>query len=339
MAPKLVWLSGLKLTHLKNVAVATGINSSGTKTDLSSRLLAELQDVPHSSVKSRINAPAKEQRIISIDMGIRNLAYCVIAVSAPRTPSTASPKPAKNRQQSQILPIVERWTRIAVSSKTLPITTSNAIEDDPAPKVKEAFDPATYAQHAYILVSDLLQSYKPTTVLIERQRYRSMGASAVQEWTLRVNMFEAMIHAVLETFNREGRWSGNVHAIVPNKVGPFWLGNELKPEKNSAAAKKGNKSAKIDLVGKWLEGGQGVELQEQAKGMGQAFLNKWKGKRRALANKKATLEPANGHTVNADIGKLDDLADCLLQGVAWVKWQENKRQLVDRGLDALEELD
>jgi len=40
----------------------------------------------------------------------------------------------------------------------------------------------------------------------------------------------------------------------------------------------------------------------------------------------------------AGIGKLDDLADCLLQGVAWVKWQENKRLLLDGGVDSLDEV-
>lgn len=46
--------------------------------------------------------------------------------------------------------------------------------------------------------------------------------------------------------------------------------------------------------------------------------------------------PEGGEAV---IGKLDDLADCLLQGVAWVKWQENRRLLVEGGLDSLDGLD
>ncbi len=338
MASKLAWLSGLKLAHLKNAAVATGINSSGTKSDLSSRLLAELQDVPYVSSPKRGHAQAKEQRIISIDMGIRNLAYCVIVVNAQKDRSKASVKVSKARQELKSLPTVEGWTRIAVSSKAHPRTT-DATNGPTAAKVKETFDPATYAQHAYTLVSEMLQTYQPSTVLIERQRYRSMGASAVQEWTLRVNMFEAMIHAVLETFNREGRWRGTVHAVAPSKVGPFWLGHEVKQDKNSASIKKGNKSAKIDLVGSWLENNKEVQLQQQAKDMGQAFLRKWKRRKRVVVDQKGIPGAVDSQSVEADIGKLDDLADCLLQGIAWVKWQENKRDLMDKGLDALESLD
>jgi cruciform cutting endonuclease 1 len=35
------------------------------------------------------------------------------------------------------------------------------------------------------------------------------------------------------------------------------------------------------------------------------------------------------------MGKLDDLADCLLQGMAWVQWEENKRLLLKKGVEAL----
>ncbi|KAI9879529.1 MAG: hypothetical protein M1830_008156 [Pleopsidium flavum] len=338
MASKLAWLSSLKVAHLKNAAVATGINSSGTKGVLSSRLLAELQDVAYVYSPKKGHARAREQRIISIDMGIRNLAYCVIAVNGQKDRSTASVKAAKGRQEPENLPMVERWTRIAVSNKAhaSPVDATNG---PTLAKVKEAFDPATYAKHAYTLVFDLLQTYQPTTVLIERQRYRSMGASAVQEWTLRVNMFEAMIHAVLETFNREGRWKGDVHAVPPSKVGPFWIGQEAKPDKKSASTKKRNKSVKIDLVGEWMRNDKEVQMQHQARSMGQAFLRKWKGGKRVVVDQKAIPGAVENQNFETDIGKLDDLADCLLQGIAWVKWQDNKRKLVDGGLDALESLD
>jgi cruciform cutting endonuclease 1 len=35
------------------------------------------------------------------------------------------------------------------------------------------------------------------------------------------------------------------------------------------------------------------------------------------------------------MGKLDDLADCLLQGLAWVQWEENKRLLLKKGVEVL----
>jgi cruciform cutting endonuclease 1 len=35
------------------------------------------------------------------------------------------------------------------------------------------------------------------------------------------------------------------------------------------------------------------------------------------------------------MGKLDDLADCLMQGMAWIEWEENKRKALEHGVEAL----
>lgn len=176
----------------------------------------------------------------------------------------------------------------------------------------------------------------------------------MQEWTLRVNMFEAMLHAVLETLGREGRWAGEVWAVSPGKVVSFAgldRGGERKEEivvvveggKKKKKKKRGVKGVKIDVVGRWLVGGGIVGLQGQAEGMGRAFLKRWKGEGRRKASVvvgdgKGGEDGGRREDGEAGIGKLDDLADCLLQGVAWVKWQENKRLLLDGGVDSLDEV-
>lgn len=370
MATKsLSWLSGLKLVALKHVAVATGVNSSGTKTALIDRIASELQIHAENKAKTTKDGPTAKgngfrapQKVVSIDMGIRNLAYCVLSVAKGGGDATAAPGTAtrhagkRSGHNKPGLPVVEHWTRLGVSARAKdrvePGTEDGANDTGTVnskgkgkgkSKVKEAFDPATFARHAYVLVSGLLATHRPAVVLVERQRYRSMGASAVQEWTLRVNMFEAMIHAVLETLAKEERWHGRVHAVSPGKVGPFWLESEAKsigePTAASAAGKLKNKMAKIDLVGKWLDDGCGVVMQGQAKAMAEAFRTKWSGSRRNVGRtgKKATQGRSEAPTASEDLGKLDDLADSLLQGVAWLKWQENKSLLLERGLDALEE--
>ena len=245
--------------------------------------------------------------------------------------------------------MVHEWTRIAIgeeSNKSKRVTDlaprKATRKEEPTGKVtssdpKEAFDPATYSQHAYDLVTTLLKHQKPTQILVERQRFRSMGGSAVQEWTLRVNMFEAMIYAVLKTFSKSGFWEGDVHPIVPSKVSNFWIMGKqatLKEGPGSKSAK--TKTAKIDLVTQWLEEGGRFQLEGAAAQLGEAYLGKKTRKGKRSFVKQKTLSGPKAMSVAQDsVEKLDDLADCLLQGMAWIKWEENRRLIMAKGAEAL----
>ena len=319
MASNLSWLNTCKSAQLKAIATAVGLNSSGTKSLLTSQLLQHLpQGYLHDDDRTK-NGPKKQHDIISIDMGIRNLAYC-------RLTFPQAPKPSLNGT-----PVISEWARVEISKNT---TQLKGLEET---KTKEAFDPATYSQHAYNLVSTLFSSTpnQPTQILIERQRFRSMGGSAVQEWTLRVNMFEAMIYAVLKTLAEKGMWQGTVHPIAPAKVSKFWLGDKEGTDEIEGKGSKSTKTktAKIQLVGRWLEerrtGYGKFELEGKAEEMGRAYL----GKRTRSGTKSREIATV------PQIGKLDDLADCLLQGMAWIKWEQNRRLIVSKGIDALDEID
>ncbi|MCJ1399056.1 hypothetical protein MMC11_002258 [Xylographa trunciseda] len=315
--PSLAWLTSLKATQLKALATAIGLPSSGTKPVLTARLLASL---PVSKLYRPDHAPNDTNptpRILSIDMGIRNLAYCQLALPL-RWPAAA------NHAPRSALPIVEAWDRIAVAPRPSPAPSSDAPSTAPA---KEPFDPTTYAPHALSLLSSLVLSAAPsppTTILIERQRFRSLGSSSVQEWTLRVNMFEAMLHAVLHTMRTHHLWEGAVYAVEPGRVQAFWLADGDKKSggvegggavKGARKAKQG-KEEKIRLVGRWLEGGGVVALEGRAEETGRGFVRRGKG----------------------GVGKKDDLADCLVQGMAWVRWEENRRRIVEEGMGFVEGL-
>lgn len=334
MAPNnLSWLSICKASRLKTVANLIGINSTGTKSDLCARIRADLLTskfrlpLNHQNGEAKTAAAVvgrkKHHDIISIDMGIRNLAYCHISV------------PHDWNKRSKINPTVEQWTRIAISQKA---TIAAEITDHPKQAKKEPFDPQTFAQHAHTLIANLL-THSPTQILIERQRFRSMGGSSVQEWTLRVNMFESMLYAVLQTYSALGLWHGSVSSVTPAKVNSFWLGKDLDlggsdeaglmmimGKKKKEASKKSTRSKvlKIELVERWLREG-GVEFMGEAKKVGRRYLDK-RGRKR-------------GGGEGEDIGKLDDLADCLLQGMAWIRWEENRVAIVENGLEAVEELE
>ncbi len=332
MAPALSWLSACKSSQLKAVATATGINSSGIKPVLISQLLNHLPNgyLRHGRTKSASEDPYD---IISIDMGIRNLAYCRLTSPQPLTAAKSSLPP---RIAS---PVISEWARVEISNKASKLAGAEGSE------TKEAFDPATYSQHAYDLVKTLLlrSPRKPTDILIERQRFRSMGGSAVQEWTLRVNMFEAMIYAVLKTLSEHGTWQGMVHPIAPAKVSKFWLG-----EREGAAVEGGGsksaktKTAKINLVGTWLKERDAEDhpfrLMGEAETLGMAYLRKRNRGKKVLAKHEVMDGEEGNAVVPVAIGKLDDLADCMLQGMAWIRWEQNRKLIVSKGLEALDEI-
>ena len=207
------------------------------------------------------------------------------------------------------------------------------------PPSREAFDPATYSVCAHDLIASLLKS-APTQFLIERQRFRSMGGTAVQEWTLRVNMFEAMIYAVLQTYAARRLWAGTADSVAPRKVIKFWLGDGRDSEDPAGHGSKSvrTKTAKVKLVASWLEQGDRVRLKGAAASMGRAFLERRRAGKK-MDRKVATTANQNGDgAAGVETGKLDDLADCLLQGMAWVRWEENRQAILSQGVAAIEEL-
>jgi cruciform cutting endonuclease 1 len=345
MAANLSALQALRLAQLKSIAVKCGISSSGTKSVLASRILSELAvaSIPahHGAAKTAAATAAashnvakrtrwkasdhssRAMRVLSIDMGIRNLAYCVLDIPPPSLVSQEHAGPST-------IPSLVAWKRIAVSPRpSVPSLEST----------KETFEPHAYASLAYLLLMRTIHSYGPTLVLIERQRYRSAGSPAIQEWTVRVNMFEGMLYAVLHTLQAEGLWSGLVRGVMPGKVGGFWVGGV---EKGTAkTAKWRNKTAKIDLLGKWLEAGGDSVLTvatEEARKAAEAFLGRWKGKgKRQKAKTKTETDVVTEGGVEEKMSKLDDLADCLLQGLAWARWEENKLRILSEGVAVLEE--
>ena len=306
------YLKECTVAQLQSVAKSIGSNTGGKKAELCLRLLAEAQQDRFGLDCSGKDTKQRQHKIVSIDMGIRNLAICAMTVP-----------PDWYAHPKSLPPIIQEWARIAVSKKAAPESSG---ETEVPPEPKEAFDPPTYAQHAYDLVSDYIMPLKPTQILIERQRFRSMGGSAVQEWTLRVNMFEAMIYAILKTFSERRLWHGAVYPVAPAKVSKFWLGDKDASKIGKSSSSK-TKAAKIALVRGWLSDGKRFQLQGNAVDVAKAYHKKLAGpKARKI---QFDQEIATGQeNISLEVGKLDDLADCLLQAMAWIKWEENRRALV-----------
>jgi len=322
-------LANLKATHLRSLLTSIGGKTSGTKPQLLSRLQHEVHPAGTPARATPAHAP---QRIVSVDMGIKNLAFCVVDIAAP---ATSAPQPAPLALH------VAAWQRQTLLGPA-GARTSAAADPPPSP-----FAPPQLSRTALALVSRALLPWAPTAVLLERQRFRSGGGAAVQEWTLRVNALEAMVWAVLRALGAAaGAADPRLVAVEPARVAAFWGRGGL----------AGGKAEKVEVVRRWVrEGGcedegLSVAFGEKAWKARDAFLGGSSAGKRRSKVPAVTVdggEESLGGEVSEGVGKLDDLADCLLQAAAWAKWESNKdilqriwddedkiRQFAEKGMPA-----
>lgn len=341
-------LIGLKGAELKTLCLACGLPNSGSKETLTSRLEA-------SFLKShgRPRGLPTQRRILSVDLGLKNFAYALLVPGGPLL-STAPDTPVKGISDMDQMPfrqpprvVLEGWRRLNIAP-------------DPAVQHAETnqWAPGPMAAVTQKVVQEYLMPLRPTHILLEHQRWRTHGSSSVFEWTMRVNNLEAMIHATLRTMQELGHWSGEVVSMSPDRVSAFWVGAagehiedvERKPLETAAeynarvqrakaaprvVAQGGpkRKAKMVDILGKWLGQGNIIKpsptaADENIQRAMKLYADRWRGVRRKRGAEKHE-EAEEGAT------KLDDLADCLLQGMAFIKWEQNKFLLQDEGVDGI----
>ncbi|KAI0181285.1 Ydc2-catalyt-domain-containing protein [Hypoxylon sp. FL1284] len=318
---------GFKNAPLKQIAFLCGLKSSGNKDELIDRLAA-VANAQHAEPAAKKRDPL----VLSIDLGIRNLGYSLLAPVAAASTANAPRGAPDLRGPSQIR--LHTWQRRELLGPEL--EREVGLAGDAA---AERFSPASLAVVADRLARGDVLGLRPTHVLIERQRWRSGGGAGVQEWTLRVNSLEAMLHASLRTLRELGRWDGEVFSVAPDRVTVFWplaAGDEStqktrrgrkstetvadeSPKK--VKAKLRSKRHKIDVLTSWLTRDESVVLP--ATQDAEDAVTRFRGMLiRRRRSKTAEDEP--------EPRKLDDLTDCLLQGITWLKWEENKKLLLGK---------
>ncbi|KAM0711972.1 hypothetical protein Q7P35_001342 [Cladosporium inversicolor] len=331
-------LSSLKAKSLQHIAFLTGVPSTGTKSHILDQLHGSLR---HARV------PQGKTRILSVDMGIRNLAFCVIDLPANRYATNE-----KLRVQSwQRLDLLEKMRPEVATPLIKPALEHEHVADAPDSVanaiLKNSFTPSVMSKVALQVAQDFL-AHKPDIVLIERQRFRSGGGSAIQEWTVRVNTLESMLWACFETLkatqnmSKSGKFPA-VHEVAPKRVASFWTASpdahlppadlfapdfsppELKVSSNTARAASTGKKEKIAVLRSWLDGSGGVSLDFSAETqkIAAAFAQGVK-RRKSKSDNTGVADPVIERET-----KLDDLADCVLQGAAWVRWEENRRAIFE----------
>jgi len=338
-------LSKLKAGQLALVAQLCGINKSGSKPIVAERIVNSVQTA---------QPLTPECRVLSIDLGLRNLAYSLVELRWPKGKSPI----AKEDKRSTLL--VLDWQRLSL----LPAQglKANQVDDDAGlsePEAQKSVSSSRLSRIAVDLVRERLLPLKPTHVLIEQQRARSGGGANVFEWTLRVNALEAMLHAIFSYLQASGQWKGTLSAVDPGRVSRYLLGfeglspplksgtSEMKKRRisspiptaehspepqmevaqntvRSPGVKKASevKKEKMTILAGLLENDGMISFEsEAASDMAEAF----RGSRKTAVARKKT----------AGLHKMDDVTDCLLQALVWTEWQSNKKTLLEGGLDSL----
>ncbi|PNS20013.1 hypothetical protein CAC42_1460 [Sphaceloma murrayae] len=318
----LIRLQGWQLKHLaRNTGITPGRKKANTAFDLLARL----------------DTPNGHELYKSVDMGVKNLAVCVVR------PHGSSKGP------SSAYFSLELWERSDILTGRNTSAESEDSSDSTAAATESttnAYSPRNLAPHAARVAFALRNDHDPSHILIERQRFRSMGGAAVQEWTLRVNSLEAMLWASLETLRQEqhrrqtpstpGRiFFPEVIEMNPARIAAFWNArgsnwsleeedmDRLIPDASSATRKEADsedpakrgmeKSEKISLVRNWLQSGA-LDVKPALQPLASAFMQTGRAKK------------ADGDII---ISKKDDLADTCVQAVTWGLWQRNRQTLTE----------
>ncbi|KAK6533841.1 hypothetical protein TWF281_005194 [Arthrobotrys megalospora] len=296
----------LRNAELKDILQRCGWPVSGTKAVMAKEIQTQLQRsklTTYRRSKSGVLEPAENQpsehRILSIDMGIKNLAVCLLRVSRQELAS-----------REAITPEILSWQRFSLLDRYANYDFKNNSESVPQ---NMDFASASLAPLATALARQLVSTHNPTIIAIEKQRYRTMGSAAVQEWTLRVNKLEAMLHAALRVLQEEGVWEqGATCSICPQRTTGYWLSRYGLAEGTRKGAV--TKPLKVKLVRSWLEKGHHVIYSKN---------------NAPVADAASLFSKMSGQTKANTGEKLDDLADSLLQGLAIIHWETSRLRLLE----------
>lgn len=239
-------------SQLKSEAISTGVPISGTKAQLIERILAHYGSVVPQNVTAR-QLDIVPKSVISVDVGYRNLAFAHVS------------------KDHKVL----QWRRVDLDI------------DNHHPS-QSAISVTRFVRQD--LLVDVTHPEEDYAIVIERQRFRSMGGHSVLEHTIRVNMVEAMLWSALQCMTGPGMTKEAVNAIAVEKYWSSIRPYPLPDAQNDAPSRSKKKRSEI-LV---------TDL------LATNFLD-------------CSSELQN---MFAKESKKDDLSDSMLQALAWLNWRK-----------------
>lgn len=326
----------LKLAQLKALSTSLGLPSSGTKGALSDAIL-RASTVASAQIANNKNKRPGPLVMKSVDMGVRNLSLVNLHSSFLGVSGTTE---SKLKTSGQIG--ISQWKRLDVEKGFRP--------DAWTPDIS-SFDVERLATIAHALVQREFflpridgssgeeagqraltpPAYWPDVILIERQRFRSGSSTSILEWTIRVNMLENMLHAILHTLAPPG--TVVVASVNPKAVLAYWTlrtgaTRSAKGYKETKAFKTQLAAAILNSPGPKSQATQGLNGSSESK---MPLINNLSGLKLETAPRGFNLLDDDSRDVARILGaakvKDDDLADSFLQGLAWLEWMHGRQRL------------
>ncbi|KAF9566023.1 hypothetical protein EC968_003919 [Mortierella alpina] len=353
-------LSKLAIKDLTILLETTGQPLTGTKPILINRLATYLTSIirkiesiskPISEATTscdlsvqQIKAKILPQSIVSIDIGVRNLAWVELSregeilrwsiedmlIPAKLSDPATSPK----TQHADPTPSASETSSVSPSSKR----TSKSRKRDPAPP----YDPRTVAIRLDEVMRTIMNSGSVQGVIIERQRFRTGGMHAVLDVTFKCGVIEGMIHtwlafwqhdwniknqARLEPDQHEASRVKDREAVfiesVPPRAVATWWGIGASSRRSPASSEP----VLDDEKGSANSGKRPPEEKKEysaKKGQSRAIVDAWINHDTAVRDLPTCLKVKCNDALKDWYNqekKRDDLSDCLLQAVAWFEWK------------------
>lgn len=268
---------------------------------------------------------ARKLRILSIDMGVKNLAYCHAEVSYENGDSM--------RPKMEIV----KWEKRSILDGTFDHVPLSKRDDGSMGKVPGETDPYALdvlSATAYRFLTQTALKLAPDIILIEKQRWRSGSSAAILQWTVRVNTLETMLWAILGTFQQEA-WQHNtrakhghiasnyaVHSVNPKLVGPYWLGQHAKAMAEMIEDGRSALGVKeVDLVDK---GAGKISRSKAEKKAKIRLLRSWLS---AAPMSTAASTPDSGSTISFKMSGSAETTRQALCSIGGKKAKKKKKQL------------
>lgn len=249
---------------------------------------------------------------MAIDMGVKNFGFCRLQLD-------------KNLPFNKP-PTIKEWKKFDLTGIKTKSFDSSRLD-------LSKFEPQTYSRLCHELIENVIFNSKmpyPDIVLIERQRTRNMSSKNIQEWVMKVNLFESMLFGMTYSkFQRENpSLIGNLLSVNPQRMGSYYKSNDQ--ENSSEKTKKENvKSERIKIVERWLR----ETIDPNTTNEPWFYLDPIQfpyTNTNSLATTRSKSKWINELILGPDSKlqtgtiKGDDLVDSLLHALSWIEWERNK---------------